>query len=880
LTRRPIEITFPITEINRIAEKESTGFGRRHYRPVYVMHKWWARRLGSIFRTILLYTLANESLIVWNPMEQKYIKTSRIDNPSHLWQFYSQDVQIPATIVMDPMMGGGTTVVEALRLGCKVIGGDLNPVAWFVVKKEIEDIDPNLLRDVLVQLEKDLGYELRKYYKTNCPICDCKAEAIYYFWVKDLECPDCGSIIPLMKDHFLAKMSNDEDAVVCPNCGDVFRTKSAKISSTCPTCSHRFIAKKTYNMLRGDYLCPSSSCGKKSIVKAIRRKGPPRERIYAIEFYCENCKKEKNTSLRNGRGFKAPDSDDKDLFEQAKAEFIQIESNLPIPDAEIPKGVETRRLMNHGYKRFRDMFNKRQLLNLGKIYKWIMEIEDWNIKEFLILAFSNSLKYNNTFCKYNGTRGFITDIFRTHSFSPSTTPIEANCYDLPRGRGSFTAFANLVIEGKEYCRNPFERAYVGDKMNVSKFKTPIVGHVSEEYKDLENEKNVYLRCGTSEQIDVPDKVADAVVTDPPYYGNVMYSELSNFFYVWIRLALKSRYEHFRSKYAPWRGEVIQSQAQDKGEAQFLEGLTRVFSEANRILKDEGLLVFTFHHKEAEAWGAVLQAVLDSRFFVTAIYPVRSEMKASTHIYEMANIEYDMIIVCRKRTHNESPKSWSSIESTISLTTREMIETLEGSGERPSESDVFVIALGKCLEQYSKHYPNVKHRGKKVTVDQAIESIREIVDAEIVGGRFEALRGKLDEVTAVYLTYVLGRGTRVSYSSMDLLLKPRGFDIDDLLRAGLVSTEGNQIVILSPQERKRFIENTSASNLTAIDKAHYLLVLREEDRLVSEWDAWTDEKALETLEVLGSIQNDSGHRNLVSYLRKKLFQTTLDKDDIK
>jgi adenine-specific DNA methylase len=98
-----------VSKINRIAEKESTGFGRRHYRPVYVLHKWWARRLGSIFRSILLYSLSDR-------------------NPDSLWDFYPEEVKFPDKVILDPMMGGGTTVVEALRFGCKVIAGDLSQI--------------------------------------------------------------------------------------------------------------------------------------------------------------------------------------------------------------------------------------------------------------------------------------------------------------------------------------------------------------------------------------------------------------------------------------------------------------------------------------------------------------------------------------------------------------------------------------------------------------------------------------------------------------------------------------------------------------------------------------------------------------------------------
>jgi adenine-specific DNA methylase len=689
---------------------ESTGFGRRHYRPVYVMHKWWARRLGSIFRAILLYSLAET------------------ESDQNLWNQYPKEVDFSGKIVLDPMMGGGTTVVEALRFGCNIIAGDLNPVSWFIVKKQVEDIDPDLLRTAMVKLEEELGTELRQYYRTNCPECGGLADGIYYFYHKLLSCPDCATEIPLMRNFFLAKsLVNDSDLVICPQCWDIFETKDAKKNTKCPKCDAKFNPKQTVWTSGRQYFCHNEECKPSRIADWVKRNSMPKERMYAVEFHCTDCGKRKNPRLKNGRGYKFPDDDDFRLFELARKEFSEMDGHLPIPETAIPIGVETRRALNHGYSRFRDMFNERQLLNLGKIYKWILELSDWEIKEFLILAFSNSLKYNNKFAKYNATRGFITDIFRTHSYSPSMAPVEANCYDTPRGRGAFTAFVNLVIEGKEYCRTPFERVYQEDSMVKVQSGKPIVTTLAPSFVEMNQDRRTLLQCGSSEQMNVPDKVADAVITDPPYYGNVMYSELSNFFYVWLRIGLKDRYDWFQEELVPWEEEVIENRVQDKGKSDFLAGLTSVFSESNRILKDDGVFVFTFHHKKEEAWAAVLQAILDSGLFVVAIYPVRSEMKASTHLHDLKNITYDMVIVCRKRSKRPPVKAWSEIKASIKKTTQHLIQVLQENGDQLSQLDRHVIALGKCLEHYSKYYPRVLDDGRPVGIEDALDSIRKLME---------------------------------------------------------------------------------------------------------------------------------------------------------
>jgi adenine-specific DNA methylase len=419
------------------------------------------------------------------------------------------------------------------------------------------------------------------------------------------------------------------------------------------------------------------------------------------------------------------------MAEDTRLEFYKLKDQLPIPDTPIPLGVETKRALNHGYVRFRDLFNERQLLNLGKILDWVSKVENWNLKEFLLLAFSNCLKYNNMFAKYNSTRGFITDIFRTHSYSPSMAPVEANCYDTSKGRGAFTAFVNLVMEGKAYCRQPFERVIKKDGSRKVQFETPIIGKLATSFDDIHEPGSVLLQCGSSESIDIPSKSVDAVITDPPYAGNVMYSELSNFFYVWLRIVLRTRYDSFKGETVPWQAEVIENRAQKKGKKEFVEGLTRVFSEACRVLKDEGILVFTFHHKRSDAWALVLKAILNSGFYITASYPVRSEMRASTHLHQMKNITMDMVLVCRKRRRNPPERSWKSIKAEILKASWKLIANATEQGETFSSLDIFVLAFGKCLEEYSKHYPNVNAEGGSVSMKKALDSIKEAIESQIL-----------------------------------------------------------------------------------------------------------------------------------------------------
>ena len=143
---KAIEKDFPIENINEIAEREAHA--KEKYRPILFIHKWWARRLGSIFRTIALYTLVDENTKVLDGRTGKRRKITKeeFENP---WLLYLKDVDFGNKVVLDPMMGGGTTVVEVLRTGCRVVAQDLNPVAWFLVKKIVEPADIDELKDAI-----------------------------------------------------------------------------------------------------------------------------------------------------------------------------------------------------------------------------------------------------------------------------------------------------------------------------------------------------------------------------------------------------------------------------------------------------------------------------------------------------------------------------------------------------------------------------------------------------------------------------------------------------------------------------------------------------------------------------------------------------------
>lgn len=915
MEQRPIEIDFPIEQVNEIAEVEAHA--KEKFRPIYFIHKWWARRLGCVFRTIVLYSLIDENSVVLddNDIWRKVTK-EELKDP---WLLYLKDVDLGGKIVLDPMMGGGTTVIEALRLGCKVVAQDLNPVAWFLVKKMVEVADIDVLKKVLKELESNIAEEIKKYYKTICPECLRKyleinriskakifedinqnfkeneeinniyslynfkenkgllefennifADSMYYFWIKELNCQNCGQKVPLFKGYMLAQKRDSKGYhVICPDCGNVFEVKDYKKDTVCQKCTKKFNPDTDGNVQGRYYIC--QKCGyKNEIVENIKRMGKPQENLYAVEYYCPSC---------NEKGYKKVDDFDTKLFEKAQEEYIGIEKEWLgkyIPSTNIPKGQETypRLIENHGYKYWKDMFNSRQLLSLGKLYKTILNLNiDENIKEFFIITFSKSLEYNNLFCEYRRKVNAIYNMFKAHVFHPTMNPVENNVWGADYGNGSFKSHFNLLIHGKDYNLNSFEKYIFNGKTLEKKLKTRIIGING---NVLNSSSNIQLTCGDSSYLDIQNESIDAVITDPPYYGNVMYSELSEFYYSWLRLSLRQKYDYFQSEHVPNSAEVIVNNVQNKGEKEFVDGLTAVFKEIYRKLKKDGIMVFTFHHQEEKAWGAVLQSVLNSNFYINSIYPVQSEKNTSTHILNKANVRYDMVIVCRKRSENPEKKYWSTIEDQIYLKVEDELKRLEKNKKNLSSEDIFVVAIGKCLEIFSKYYPEVYKNDKKVSVDEALMSIREIVDSQIMHTRFNQVASETDVMTSIYIFYLAGK-TSLSYESLNKALKMRNIEVKEVIDSGLVEKQGSQLFIMVPSERKDKLIPKKVESLSAIDKVQFLygawqsegkFFTFEKNLSEDEKSMWKNEKVLKTLEYLFEIEKDNIYLDLLKILKDR------------
>ncbi|MFW9777466.1 MAG: DUF1156 domain-containing protein [Candidatus Heimdallarchaeota archaeon] len=705
---KTIEQFFPYTLVSKLAYRESNA--KRYYRPVLTLHKWFARRLGSVFRAILIYSGTN--------LSGQHLPGSEKD----FWQAYLKEYNFSELSVLDPFMGGGTTILEAVRLGFgKVIGGDLNPVAWFTVKKSMDSVDLSILEAEFQKLSSALRDQLLEYYKTSCDVCSLDADVMYYFWIKEINCESCKAEIALFRSYIFAYDKKKSSIyVICPKCEQVF-TSDAIAQIECPDCAKNFDPTE-FTARRGFYQCPA--CNHSSRIVSANLSQKRRMRLYAIEYYCSSCMK---------RRYKRAGNADLLLFEKAKTEWTAMKNMLPIPSQEIPPGDKTKELHNHGINTFAEMFNERQLLSLGKLLDAILRIADENVREFFLLTFSTALEYQNLLCEYHRKNHYIYNLYRKHAYVNALNPVENNVWGARYGTGTFRNFFAKTIRIKEYCKNPYEYYITASGESKRRvMKRPIKGNVVASYRDIgrketdSNASSVLLYCSSSQELDVPTDTIDLVITDPPYAGNVQYGELADFYYVWLRLGLKKTYPWFQPPFSPKKAEIITNITRKKTTQDFQKELSSVFNEVRRVLKPEGLMIFTFHHKKVEAWAVMTQSILENGFYIVAVYPVWSEMKTSTQIRGKSSIEFDAIFVCKQRRHEPIEISWSGL---LPIIEREIEEKIAEISKLPLQRDIrkedrLVVQFGVGLHHYSLHYPHVYLNGTLLPVETILERLAE------------------------------------------------------------------------------------------------------------------------------------------------------------
>ena len=852
--RRFIEESFPVKEVGTEAAKEKSI---RHGN-ISTLHIWWSRKPLASSRATTYAVLVPEPKDVdeLNARRNFIIELSKWENSNdkELLDRARKDIlkanngQPPK--ILDPFGGGGSIPLEALRLGCETYTGDLNPVAVLIQKATLEypqkygrpvtresdnimlgkkKINP-LLEDVkkwadrvLAEAKKEIG----KFYPNDPD----GSIPVGYYWMRTVPCqnPSCKAHIPLTTNLWLAKKSKRKIAVFPYK-------KDGKVEFK--------IVGTGYEKMPDDFdpdkgtvsravaVCPV--CGSAVEANATRRlfqEGKTGERMVAVIL---------TKPGETGKRYRVATEEDMEVFRSA-AEYMEEKRHKlfdlwginPVPDEELPiVHTITQRPFapreSYGFMTWGSLFNVRQKLSLitftekvrdayREIAKKINDVEYTKaVMAYLSILISRLADKNATLVIYNTLAEKIEHVFGRQALSMVWNYAEVN----PFTNVGWPNMTNWVIEVIE--RNSFECT----------------------------DSNIQ----TLSAMNLPynDNFFDSVVTDPPYYDNVPYSYLSDFFYVWLKRSVGDLYpELFSTSLTPKKNEIvaysIDSNGQELGKKKFEEMLSQSFKEIQRVVKPRGLVVIAYAHKSTEGWETLINSLLDSGLVMAAAWPINTEKQAGLRCKDSAVLASSIYIVARK-VERSGVVFYNEVREELKKHLNRKLERLwaEGIGG----GDFFIAAIGSAIEIFGKYEKVMDLQGNIIRADRLLEDVRNIATDYAI--RQILHNGFASEISDMTRLYVLWRwnfaDTKVPFDEARKLAQSCGLDLSqEWNNKCFVRKEKEFIRLLGPQDRK----------LKELEEPHELIDVLHKALLL--WESSKREELVQLLSDSGFGHNDAFYR---------------------
>ena len=742
--RRLIEDWLPIAELSEESIRERRSMTALP--PTYYLHVWWARRPLVASRAAVL-----ASLLPADADRQSFLHAigihgdpvasrRRIDEAKRTGKrFEGEAYDYPRAFkyapdshdrdwlrdafggrqdisVLDPTAGGGSIPFEALRLGFGTIANDLNPVAGLILRATVgwpaEYGSPlvsefNALADRFVH-ERDRRLA-PLYPDEQIP----EAYPTTWLWARTVRCPHCAALVPLSPNWRLA--GNHIGIRLLPEVaeglgseGRVCRFEVVELAAD----------QSEGTVARGDGHCPFPDCGRVIGGKEIKdqaQAGRMGDQLFAVVFKERVEYRTMGGRLRYKwvRRFRAPgpeDNNEDEIRTRLAEKMEDWEAMDIVPNEAIPDGNKTKEPQRYGMPLWRDLFLPRQLLCHGtsvEVYRELLEVDQdaGDLTEirraaygYLAFALDKLRDYNSRLTHWHVGRQVLAGGFDRHDFA---------------FKWSYGEMAPMVNHrGYDWAIRQMGKSI---RELTALLPRPDDGNGLFPGEATEAAPSPRITCVPGDRLDhLDDASVDAVVMDPPYYDNVMYAELSDYFYVWLkRTAGRVFPELFRRRLTDKDNEAVANPARFAGEkgAKALAGIeygdrmARIFAECRRVLKPDGVMTLMFTHKATGAWDALAGGLMEAGFMVTASWPVATESPGSLHIKDKAAANSTIFLVCRPRPLSDEAEEkpyWEELEPKVAEAVRKRMKGFEEIGV--SRVDIYLAAFGPALEEFSRHWP--------------------------------------------------------------------------------------------------------------------------------------------------------------------------------
>ena len=742
--RRLIEDWLPIAELSEESIRERRSMTALP--PTYYLHVWWARRPLVASRAAVL-----ASLLPANADRQSFLHTlgihgdpvasrRRIDEAKRTGKrFEGEAYDYPRAFkyapddrdrdwlrdalggrqeisVLDPTAGGGSIPFETLRLGFGTIANDLNPVAALILRATVEwpaEHGTALVSEFSALADRFVHERDRRlaplYPDERIP----EAYPTNWLWARAVRCPHCTGLVPLAPNWRLAADGTGVRLLpeLADGTGSEGRVCRFEIVKSADEQSEGTVA-------RGDGRCPFADCrrviGGREI-KEQAKAGRMGEQLFAVVFKEKVEYRTKSGHVRHkwARRFRAPrpEDDNSEDVRTRLAEKLEEWEALDILPTEAYDDMYCDRTKNYGVRRWRDLFSSRQLLCHGtsvEVFRGLLEADRkaghlTGIRRaaygYLSISMSKMTDWNSRQCTWIPNREVMGHTFQRHDFSFKWSGAEMA--QLVSGVGYDWAIRQTGKCIKELTTLVRPQTEDGNGLfpvsGSSALPTP------------------QITCAPGDRLDhLDDASVDAVVLDPPYYDNVMYAELSDFFYVWLkRTAGRVFPELFRRRLTDKDNEAVANPARFAGEKgakaragiEYGDRMARIFAECRRVLRPDGVMTLMFTHKATGAWDALAGGLMEAGFTVTASWPVATEAPSSLHIKDKAAANSTIFLVCRPRSGSDDTEEkpfWEDIEPKVAEAVRKRMKGFEEIGV--SRVDIYLAAFGPALEEFSRHWP--------------------------------------------------------------------------------------------------------------------------------------------------------------------------------